>query len=129
MTSMFENETIDHCLTAYQHHVDLRYRNCLAFSVRRSCFSGGEERPPHSPPVMHFSLISTSAFIKRCDTSEVLKLKCLKIQACSVVIISVSKQLSNGYIRVGTPPTPSPWVGHQTRESNRFNKLNRAIFV
>ena len=47
---MFENETIDHCLTAYQHHVDLRYRNCLAFSVRRSCFSGGEERPPHSPP-------------------------------------------------------------------------------
>ena len=48
--SMFENETIDHCLTAYQHYVDLRYRNCLAFSVRRSCFSGGEERPPHSPP-------------------------------------------------------------------------------
>ena len=46
MASMFENETIDHCLTAYQHHVDLRYRNCLAFSVRRSCFSGGEERSP-----------------------------------------------------------------------------------
>ena len=46
MASMFENETIDHCLTAYQHHVDLRYRNCLAFSVRRSCFSGEEERPP-----------------------------------------------------------------------------------
>ena len=22
MTSTFENETIDHCLTAYQHHVD-----------------------------------------------------------------------------------------------------------
>ena len=85
MTSVFENETIDNCLIAYQHHVDLRYRNCLAFSVRRSCFSGGEERPPTPPPAMLFSLISTSAFIKTCDTSVVLKLQCLKIQACSVL--------------------------------------------
>ena len=67
---------------------------------------------PHSPPVMYFSLISTSAFIKTCDASVVLKLQCLKIQACSVVIISVSKQLSNGYIyssgsiTVGRPSEP-----------------------
>ena len=62
---------------------------------------------PHPPAAMHFSLISTSAFIKTCDTNVVLKLQCLKIQACSVVIISVSKQFSNGsgadilgYIRI-----------------------------
>ena len=80
MTSAFKNETIDHCLTAYQHHIDygkaylispqqnkkmLGYGNCLHFfSVRRSCFSGGENRPPppHHPTAMHISLISTSVF-------------------------------------------------------------------
>ena len=44
---------------------------------------------PHPPPAMHISSISISAFIKTCDTSVVLKLQCLKMQACSLLIISV----------------------------------------
>ena len=72
------------------------------------------EKRSDSPLAMHISSISTSAFIETCDTSVVLKLQCLKMQACPVVIISVLKQLSNGYIYgVGTPPIPSPWVGHR----------------
>ena len=38
---------------------------------------------------MHISSISTSASIKTGDTSVVLMLQCLKMQACSLVIISV----------------------------------------
>ena len=30
MTSTFENETIDHCLTAYQHHVDYDKANFIS---------------------------------------------------------------------------------------------------
>ena len=37
-----------------------------------------------------------------------------------------SKQLSNGYMRVGTPPILSPDHGSATKpeKSNRFNRLN-----
>ena len=45
--------------------------------------------PPPPPPAMHISSTSTSVFIKTCETSVVLKLQCLKIQACLVLIISV----------------------------------------
>ena len=106
MTTAFENETIDHCLTAYQHHIDygkaylishnktkgVRLRKLFAiFRFAEIAFL--EERsdpPPHHPPAaMHISSISTSAFIKTCDTSVALKLQCSKMQACSLVIISV----------------------------------------
>ena len=125
MTSAFKNETIDHCLTAYQHPIDygkaylishnetkgVRLRKLFAiFRFAEIAFL--EERsdppPPHPPPAMHISSISTSAFIKTCDTSVALKLQCSKMQARSLVIISVQ----SGDIRVGTPPIPSPWVGH-----------------
>ena len=125
MTSTFENETIDHCLTAYQHHVDYGKANFISPQQNKRCkvteivlFRFAEvaflEKRSDSPPAMHISSISTSAFIESCDTSIVLKQQRLKMQACSVVIISVSKQLSNGYIQgVGTPSIPSPWVGHR----------------
>ena len=110
---MFENETIDHCLAAYQHHVDLRYRNCLAFSVRRSCFSGGEERSPTPQRPCIFSLISTSAFIKTCDTSVVLKLQCLKVQAIvRWLLFQFQSSCLMDILGLGGPPTPSPWAGH-----------------
>ena len=71
MTLMFENETIDHCLAAYQHHVDLRYRIVWPFRFAEVAFLEERSDPP-PPPAMHFSLISASAFIKTCDTSVVL---------------------------------------------------------
>ena len=94
--------------------------------VRRSCFSGGEERSPlpHPQPAMHISSISTSASIKTCDTSVVLKLQCLKMQACSLVIISV--QSSSLMDILGPGPLRSPHHGLATKleKSNRFNRLN-----
>ena len=106
MTSAFKNETIDHCLTAYQHPIDYgkaylispqRNKRCQVTEIVCPFFRFAEvafleersDPPPHPPPAMHISSISTSAFIKRCDTSVVLKLQCLKMQACSLVIISV----------------------------------------
>ena len=101
MTTTFENETIDHCLTAYQHHGD--YDKAYFYSVTEIVpFRLAEvaflQKRSDFAPAMYISSISTSAFTETCDTSVVLKLPRLKMQACSVVIISVSKQLSNGYI-------------------------------
>ena len=101
------DETTDHCLTAYQHHVDYgraylispqRNKRCQVTEIVFPFFRFAEvafleERsdplPPPPPPAMHISSTSTSVFIKTCETSVVLKLQCLKIQACLVLIISV----------------------------------------
>ena len=125
MTSTFENETIGHYLTAYQHHVDYHKAFFIVLvHTEKRCYTTEifcpfrfaevaflQERSDPQPAAVHISSISTSAFIKTHDLSVVLKLQCLKMQACSVVIISVSKQLSNRYIQgVGAPPITSPWV-------------------
>ena len=65
----------------------------------------GATPPPNHPPTMHISAISTSAFIKTCDTSVVLKLQCLKMQACSLVIISVQSSRLMESIYQGRDPS------------------------
>ena len=92
MTTTFENETIDHCLTTYQHHVDYDKAFFISPQQNKRCYvteifcpfrfteAAFLEKRSDSPPAMHISSISTSAFIKTCDTSVVLKLQCLKMQ-------------------------------------------------
>ena len=84
----------------------------------------GATPPPQLPTAMHISSISTSAFIKTCDTSVALKLQCLKMQACSLVIISV--QSSSLMAILGSGPLRSLHHGSATKleKSNRFNRLN-----
>ena len=73
---------------------------------------------------MHISSISASAFIKTCDTSVVLKLQSLKMQACSLVIISVHSSCLMDIL--GSGPLRSLHHGSATKleKSNRFNRLN-----
>ena len=138
MTSAFKNETIDHCLTAYQHRIDYgkaylispqRNKRCQVTEIvcpffRFTEVAFLEERSdppsPHPPPVMHISSISTSAFIKTCDKKVVLKLQCLKMQACSLVIISVQSSCLMDILWSG--PLRSLHHGSATKleKSNRF---------
>ena len=37
MTSAFENETIDHCLTAYQHHIDYGKAYLISPQQNKKC--------------------------------------------------------------------------------------------
>ena len=62
--------------------------------------------------------------IKRCDTSVVLKLQCLKMQACSLVIISVQSSCLMDVL--GSGPLRSLHHGSATKleKGNRFNRLN-----
>ena len=96
------------------------------FSVRRSCFSGGAERSPlpHPQPAMHISSISIIASIKTCETSAALKLQCLKMRSCLLVIISVQSSSLTGIL--GSGPLRSPHHGSATKleKRNRFNRLN-----
>ena len=80
--------------------------------------------PPQLPTAMHISSISTSAFIKTCDTSVVLKLQCSKMRACSLVIISVRSSCLMDIL--GSGPHRSLHHGSATKleKSNRFNRLN-----
>ena len=112
----------------------LGYGNCLPlFSVRRSCFSGGAERSPlpHPQPAMHISSISIIASIKTYETSVALKLQCLKMRSCLLVIISVQSSSLTGIL--GSGPLRSPHHGSATKleKRNRFNRLNicHKIFV
>ena len=142
MTSAFKNETIDHCLTAYQHRIDYgkaylispqRNKRCQVTEIVCPFFRFAEvafleersDPPSRNPPLaMYISSISTSAFIKTCDTKVVLKLQCLKMQACSLVIISV--QSSSLMAILGSGPLRSLHHGSATKleKSNRFNRLN-----
>ena len=140
--SAFKNETIDHCLTTYQHRIDYgkaylispqRNKRCQVTEIVCPFFRSAEvafleERsdpsPPHPPPAIHIPSISTSAFIKTCNTSVVLKLQCLKMQACSLVIISVQSSCLMDIL--GSGPLRSLHHGSATKleKSNRFNRLN-----
>ena len=142
MTSAFKNETIDHCLTAYQHPIDYgkaylispqRNKRCQVTEIVCPFFRFAEvafleersDPPPHNPPLaMYISSISTSAFIKTCDKKVVLKLQCLKMQACSLVIISVQSSCLMDIL--GSGPLRSLHHGSATKleKSNRFNRLN-----
>ena len=142
MTSAFKNETIDHCLTAYQHRIDYgkaylispqRNKRCQVTEIVCPFFRFAEvaileersEPPsPHRPPAMHIPSVSTSAFIKTCDTSVDLKLQCLKIQTCSQAIISVQSSCLMDILWSG--PLRSLHHGSATKleKSNRFNRLN-----
>ena len=132
MTSAFENETIDHCLTAYQHHIDYgkvylvspqRNKRCQVTEIVCPLF-GSQKLLFWRRKAMHISSISTSAFIKTCDTSVALKLQCLKMQACSLVIISVQSSCLMDIL--GSGPLRSLHHGSATKleKSNRFNRLN-----
>ena len=142
MTSAFKNETIDHCLTAYQHRIDYgkaylispqRNKRCQVTEIVCPFFRFAEvafleersDPPSHNPPLaMYISSISTSAFIKTCDKNVVLKLQCLKMQACSLVIISVQSSCLMDIL--GSGPLRSLHHGSATKleKSNRFNRLN-----
>ena len=70
--------------------VRLRKLFALSSSSQKLLFwRRGATPPPQPPTAMDISSISTSASIRTCDTSVVLKLQCLKMQTCSLVIISV----------------------------------------
>ena len=75
MTSTFENETIDHCLTAYQHHVDydkaffivlvhtkkkvLHYGNFFSLFGSQKLLFRRREATPNQPPCIfrHFQQV------------------------------------------------------------------------
>ena len=142
MTSAFKNETIDHCLTAYQHHIDYgkaylispqRNKRCQVTEIVCPFFRFAEvafleERsdppPPNPPPAMHILSISTSAFIKTCDKKVVLKLQCLKMQACSLVIISVQSSSLMDILGSGLLRSLHHGSATKLEKSNRFNRLN-----
>ena len=138
MTSAFKNETIGHCLTAYQHRIDYgkaylispqRNKRCQVTEIVCPFFRFAEvafleERsdppPPNPPPAMHISSISTSAFIKTCDKKVVLKLQCLKMQACSLVIISVQSSSLMDILGSGLLRSLHHGSATKLEKSNRF---------
>ena len=88
MTSAFENETIDHCLTAYQHHIDygkdylispqqkknvrLQKLFALFFGSQKLLFWRREATTPSPPPTGHAYFVNFNKCL--CDTSVLLKL-------------------------------------------------------
>ena len=106
--------------------VKLRKLFPLFFGSQKLFFRrrGATPPPPNPPPAMDISSISTSAFIKTCDTSVVLKLQCSKMRACSLVIISVRSSCLMDIL--GSGPHRSLHHGSATKleKSNRFNRLN-----
>ena len=104
--------------------VRLRKLFALSSGSQKLLFWRRGALPPQPPTAMHISSISTSAFIKTCDTSVVLKLQCLKMQACSLVIISVQSSCLMDILSSGTLRSLHHGSATKLEKGNRFNRLN-----
>ena len=119
------DETTDHCLTAYQHHVDYgraylispqRNKRCQVTEIVFPFFRFAEvafleERSDPLPPPStgHAYFVNfNKCFYQNVRNKCSFKATMFK----NTSMFGINYFSFYGYIRVGTPPIPSPCVGH-----------------